>query len=131
MYFFCFHVCCSVSLCIHYITLASLKLFTRSQALILWKIDGKQDPNPSFLLQTFWLCYFKVNSSVLEYFLWLVYGTRTQLRNIKLMMAVRKHEHLHCYVFSCTLSTSGTSEWSVPICGLCTPFITSFYLLYH
>lgn len=65
--FFCFHVCCSVSLCIHYITPVSLKLFTCFEALPLWEIDGKQDPNPSFLFQTFWLCCFKVNNSVWQY----------------------------------------------------------------
>lgn len=47
----------------------SLKLFTSFQALPFGEIDGKQDLNPSFLFQTFWLCDYKVNNSVLQYFL--------------------------------------------------------------
>lgn len=69
MYFFSFYVCCSVSLPIHYITPVSIKFFTCFQALPVWEISGKQDPNPSFLFQTFWLCYYNVNNSVLQYFL--------------------------------------------------------------
>lgn len=56
-------------LCIHYMTLLSLKLFICFQELPLWKTDGKQDPNLSFLFQTFWLCYYKVCNCVLQYFL--------------------------------------------------------------
>lgn len=80
-------------LCIHYMTLLSLKLFIGFQELLLWKTDGEQDPNLSFLFQTLWLCYYKVCNCVLAVFLskWLLYGPKTQLTNIKLIMALRKH----------------------------------------
>jgi len=53
----------------YYVTPVSLKLLTCFQALPLWEIDGKQDPNPSFLFQTFLLCCYEVNNSVSQYFL--------------------------------------------------------------